>query len=96
MYCQIYYAYERRLDSNTRCNSSLIVQTLWDITGRVLLVYTTMEFDLYKVKDTDRLTESQKYLSIPVICKYITIFHKIHEDVIELALFTNDLRRALK
>ena len=43
------------------------------------------------VKITDLLTEPQKYNIIPIICKYITIFHNIHEDEIELALFTNNV-----
>ena len=43
------------------------------------------------VKITPILTEDQKYTIIPFICKYITIFHHIHEDEIELALFTNNL-----
>jgi DNA polymerase III delta prime subunit len=43
------------------------------------------------VKITDLLTESQKYDIIPIICKYITVFHNIHEDEIELALFSNNL-----
>ena len=43
------------------------------------------------VKITDLLTEQQKYNVIPIICKYITIFHNIHEDEIELALFSNNV-----
>jgi DNA polymerase III delta prime subunit len=43
------------------------------------------------VKSTESLSEDQKYQLMPVICKYITIFHKIHENAIELALFTNDI-----
>jgi septum formation topological specificity factor MinE len=43
------------------------------------------------VKITDLLTETQKYDIIPIICKYITIFHNIHEDEIELALFSNNV-----
>jgi len=43
------------------------------------------------VKITDLLTEDEKYKIIPHICKYITIFHNIHEDEIELAIFTNNL-----
>ena len=43
------------------------------------------------VKNSDVLTEEQKYNIIPIICKYITIFHNIHEDEIELSLFTNNL-----
>ena len=43
------------------------------------------------VKITDLLSETQKYNIIPIICKYITIFHNIHEDEIELALFSNNI-----
>ena len=43
------------------------------------------------IKTTDMLTEDQKYIIIPHLCKYISIFHNIHEDEIELALFTNNL-----
>ena len=43
------------------------------------------------VKTTTLLEESEKYKVIPIICKYITIFHNVHEDEIELALFTNNL-----
>jgi hypothetical protein len=43
------------------------------------------------IKSTNLLSEEEKYKIIPYICKYITIFHNIHEDEIELALFTNNL-----
>jgi DNA polymerase III delta prime subunit len=47
------------------------------------------------VKTTSLLDDQQKYSIIPLICKYITIFHNIHEDEIELALFTNNLSLSL-
>jgi DNA polymerase III delta prime subunit len=43
------------------------------------------------VKQSVSLNEDEKYKIIPFICKYITIFHNIHEDEVELALFTNNL-----
>jgi len=43
------------------------------------------------IKITDMLTEEVKYQIIPILCKYITIFHNTHEDSIELALFTNNV-----
>jgi replication factor C small subunit len=43
------------------------------------------------LKNTNLLTEDEKYKIIPYICKYITVFHNIHEDEIELALFTNNI-----
>jgi DNA polymerase III delta prime subunit len=43
------------------------------------------------IKETEELDETTKYEMIPLLCKYITIFNKIHEDHIELAIFTNEL-----
>ena len=48
------------------------------------------------IKTTSCLNEDEKYNIIPFICKYITIFHNIHEDEIELSLFTNNLIQILK
>jgi len=47
------------------------------------------------VKNTDLLTDDEKYKIIPLICKYITLFNTIHEDEIELALFTNNVTSTL-
>lgn len=43
------------------------------------------------VKTTNILNEEQKFKIIPCICKYISIFHNIHEHEIELSLFTNNI-----
>ena len=48
------------------------------------------------VKSTSILNENEKYDIIPLICKYITTFHNIHEDEIEIALFTNNLTQIIK
>ena len=47
------------------------------------------------VKSTTTLTECQKYTIVPILCKYITIFHNIHEDDLELIFFTAELQEAL-
>ncbi len=47
------------------------------------------------VKITELFSETQKYEIIKLLCKYITIFHNIHEDEIELALFTNNIIQIL-
>jgi len=43
------------------------------------------------IKITKTMEEETKYKIIPFLCKYITVFHNVHEDCIELALFTNNL-----
>jgi DNA polymerase III gamma/tau subunit len=40
---------------------------------------------------TSSLSEEIQYRIIPILCRYITIFNKVHEDAIELAFFTNYL-----
>ena len=43
------------------------------------------------LKNTDKLREKDNYKVFPFICKYITAFHEIHENDIELPLFTNNI-----
>ena len=47
------------------------------------------------IKLTTLLTDQTKYIIIKLLCKYITIFYNIHEDEIELAIFTNNLIKIL-
>jgi DNA polymerase III delta subunit len=42
------------------------------------------------IKITNLLTENIKYKLTSLVCKYIVYFHNIHEDELELALFTNN------
>lgn len=48
------------------------------------------------IKITQMLDETQKYKIIKLICKYISIFHTLHEHDIELAFFTNELNKTIK
>lgn len=43
------------------------------------------------VKSSEIISETNKYEIIKLLCKYITIFHNIHEHEVELILFTNDI-----
>ena len=43
------------------------------------------------IKQTEILNEECKYKVIKIICKYIALFHMLHEDKVELTFFTNDL-----
>ena len=44
------------------------------------------------IKFHSNLDDNYKYEIIKLICKYINIFHNIHEDSIELIFLTNNLR----
>lgn len=54
-------------------------------------VIDILDYFFKYIKHTDLLTNSEKYRVLPYLCKYITIFHKVHEDPIELAFFANNL-----
>jgi DNA polymerase III gamma/tau subunit len=67
------------------------IQMIYEIYDKGYSVMDILDNYFIFVKSTDILDEEQKYKIIPYICKYITIFHNIHEDEIELSLFTNNL-----
>jgi replication factor C small subunit len=69
----------------------LAVKLLYDTYDKGYSVMDILDNFFLFVKITNTLTDTQKYNIIPIICKYITIFNNIHEDEIELALFTNNL-----
>ncbi len=65
------------------------IQILYELFHSGYSVIDILDYFFHFVKSTNRLEETLKYKIIPLLCKYITIFHNVHEDVIELALFTN-------
>ena len=77
------------LIKNKKLNEA--IQLIYEIYDKGYSVMDILDNYFLFVKNTDLLNETEKYNVIPIICKYITIFHNIHEDEIELALFTNNL-----
>jgi DNA polymerase III delta prime subunit len=71
------------------------IQLIYDIYDKGYSVMDILDNYFIFIKNSDILTEEQKYNVIPFICKYISIFHNIHEDEIELSLFTNNLIQIL-
>lgn len=67
------------------------IELLYEISEKGYSVMDILDTFFLYIKTTDILNENEKYTIIPLICKYITIFHDLHEDDIELALFTNNL-----
>ena len=67
------------------------IKILYEIYDYGYSVIDILDYFFTYVKFTNNLEEVEKYRVLPFLCKYITIFHKVHEDVIELAFFTNSL-----
>jgi DNA polymerase III delta prime subunit len=76
-------------------NIAKAINILYDIHDYGYSVIDILEYLFVFVKITQLLSEHEKYSIIPLLCKYITVFHNIHEDCIELALFTNNVNQVL-
>lgn len=67
------------------------IDILYEIYDYGYSVIDILDYFFTFVKMTDIIDENTKYQIIPYICKNTIIFHNIHEDEIELAIFTNNL-----
>jgi len=67
------------------------IDLIYSLSNRGYSVMDILDNYFIYLKTTNLLSEDEKYLIIPYICKYITIFNNVHEDDIELAHFTNNL-----
>uniref|UniRef100_A0A6C0B6M1 AAA+ ATPase domain-containing protein n=1 Tax=viral metagenome TaxID=1070528 RepID=A0A6C0B6M1_9ZZZZ len=67
------------------------IDVLYSIHDYGYSVIDILDYFFTFVKSTAILNEDMKYCIIPLLCKYITVFHNVHEDCIELALFTNEV-----
>ena len=85
------HIFENYINEIKKRNLVESIDTLYSLYDFGYSVIDILEFFFHFIKITDNLNEIQKYNCIPIICKYITIFNKLQEDVIELSFFTNDL-----
>ena len=85
--------YIQELRHHNVSNAIKILYNIYDYGYSVIDIY---DFFFHFVKITPLLQEKEKYLILPLLCKYITYFHNIHEDIIESVLFTNDLHSIIR
>ena len=69
------------------------IKIIYDVFNFGYSVIDILDFFFYFVKNTELLTEDEKYKIIPILCHYITIFYNLHENEIELALLTNSISK---
>jgi DNA polymerase III delta prime subunit len=83
--------FEKYVDLLRQANILGAVAILYEIHDYGYSVIDILDYFFTFIKYTDQISETEKYNIMPFLCKYITIFHKVHEDIIELAFFTNNL-----
>ena len=86
-----FHLFEKYIDycSNNELQNAII--TLKSILNNGFSVMDVLDNFFLFIKYTRKLNETTKYDITKLICKYIIIFHDIHEDDIEMGLFTNNL-----
>jgi DNA polymerase III delta prime subunit len=77
-------------------NLSEAIKVIYSIYNRGYSVIDILDNLYLYIKVTDIICEENKYVIIKLLCKYIIIFYNIHEEEIELVLFTNNLIEYLK
>jgi DNA polymerase III gamma/tau subunit len=85
------FTFEKYICCLKNGNLKEAIQTIYDVHDYGFSVIDILELFFIFVKTTELLQENEKYEIIKYLCKYITIFYSVHEDIIELALFTNNL-----
>lgn len=77
-------------------NLEKAIEILYNIYDYGYSVIDILDMFYSFVKSTNLLDEDQKYYILPILCKYITFFYNLHEDVIELVLFSYDIQEIFK
>ena len=85
-----FYQFEEYVAAAKRGDLREAVRIFYSIYDYGYSVIDILEYFFAFIKCSPLLTEDEKYLTIPLLCKYITVFHNVHESCIELALFTNN------
>jgi len=67
------------------------IKIIFEIYNQGFSVMDILDNYFIYIKLTNSIDEDLKFEIIKIICTYITIFHIVHEDEIELFLFTNNI-----
>jgi len=76
------------LKQNNLVDATRIMYETYDYGYSVIDIF---DYLFSYVKITELISDDLKYKVTALLCKYITIFNMIHEDCIELALFTGNM-----
>ena len=72
------------------------VDKLYEIYDYGYSVIDILDMFFSFVKTTRILEEEQKYKILPILCKYITYFHSLHEDIIEIVMLSSDILEQIR
>ena len=88
-----FHQFELYLESLIRGDLKNAIHIIYSLYDYGYSVIDILEYFFEFVKTTDLISEGVKYKVVPHICESISVFHNIHENGIELAIFTNTIMR---
>ena len=65
------------------------IATIYSVVANGYSIVDIFDYFFLFLKSSDFFSETEKYEITKVLCKYITIIHNVHEETIEMVLFTN-------
>lgn len=65
------------------------IATIYSVVANGYSIVDIFDYFFLFLKGSDFFSETEKYEITKVLCKYITIIHNVHEETIEMVLFTN-------
>ena len=90
-----HYIFKQYIEYCKLSDQTASIKIIYDLFDKGYSVMDILDNLFFYIKKTDIISELDKYNLLPIICKYIAIFHDIHEDNIELLLLTNDIIKCL-
>ena len=89
---QLFEQYFSHLQQKELAKAILVLYSIYDYGYSVIDI---LDYLFIFIKGTELLNEEHKYKMIPKLCTAITLFHSLHEDVIELSFLTNQIYNIL-
>lgn len=86
-----FHIFEEYTKSITEKKLKECIKILYSLYDQGYSVMDILDNYFLFIKTSNLINETNKYKITKILCKYMTIFHNIHEDEIELSLFTNNL-----
>jgi len=87
----LFINFDNFTDFSKKNDLTSAIKIILDIYNQGFSVMDILDNYYLFIKLTNKIDETQKFEIVKIICRYITIFHIIHEDEIELSLFTNNI-----
>ena len=82
--------YINAMANNSLNNGICIIHDIYAKGFSIIDIYDCF-YNYVKASKNEYLSEEKKYNIIAIVCKYIDKFYTIHENIIELSLFTNEI-----